>query len=126
MKIKVFTPNHSGKIEFTPAELEKLLNEVYTDGQNNCNCGKTITWTNPYLNQPMCYQDEKTIATSATSNDESACECANPQRKAYTATFNINSEDAKEMSKHIDEIIKNATARIDNDAFSKLAKELNF
>ena len=126
MTVKVFTPNHSGKIEFTPAELEKLLNEVYEDGQNNCNCGKTITWTNPYLNQPMYYQDEITITTSATSNDESACECANPQRKAYTATININSEDAKEMSKHIDEIIKNATARIDNDAFSKLAKELNF
>ena len=126
MKIKVFQTNPNGKIEFTPAELEKLLNDTYEEGQRNCNCRSHITWTAPYLNQPMCYQDEKTIITSATNNDESACECANPQRKAYTATFNINSEDAKEMSKHIDEIIKNATARIDNDAFSKLAKELNF
>jgi hypothetical protein len=30
------------------------------------------------------------------------------------------------MSKHINEIVKNVTAKIDNDAFSKLAKELNF
>ena len=126
MKIKVFTPNERGKIEFTPAELEKLLNDTYAEGQRNCNCGTNITWTNPYLNQPMCYQDEKTITTCASSNDESACECANPQRKAYTATININSEDAKEMSKHIDEIIKNAAAKMDNDAFSRLAKELNF
>ena len=112
MKIKVFQTNPNGKIEFTPAELEKLLNDTFAEGQKECNCNKSITWTNPYLNQPMHYQDE------------SACECANPQRKAYTATFNINPEDAKEMSKHIDNIIK--TVAEDNTVFSKLAKELNF
>ena len=126
MKIKVFQTNPNGKIEFTPAELEKLLNDTFAEGQKECNCNKTITWTNPYLTQPLYYQDEKTTTTCASSNDEGACECANPQRKAYTATININSEDAKEMSKHIDEIIKNAVARIDNDVFSKLAKELDF
>lgn len=128
MKIKVFTPNANGKIEFTPAELEKLLNDTFAEGQKECNCNNTITWTNPYLNQSMCYQDEKTNTTCTTDNDEAtyACECANPARKAYAATFSINPEDAKEISRHIDEVIKNATAKINNDAFSKLAKELNF
>jgi hypothetical protein len=48
MKVKVFQSNHNGKIEFTRAELEKLLNEVYTDGYNE---GKTShwTWTSPYV-----------------------------------------------------------------------------
>ena len=132
MKIKVFTPNVHGKIEFTPAELEKLLNEVYEDGQRNCNCGKTITWTNPYLVPTMQYQDEKTVTTSASgctiNNDEVSCECANPARKAYTATFNINSEDAKKMSERIDEIFNGLapSTKTANDAFTKLAKELNF
>lgn len=32
MTVKVFQTNKNGKIEFTRAELEKLLNEVYSDG----------------------------------------------------------------------------------------------
>ena len=126
MKIKVFQTNSNGKIEFTPAELEKLLNDIYEEGQRNCNCRSHITWTNPYLSPTSYYQDVEGITTCATSNDENTCERAIPHSKTYTTTININSEDAKEMSKHIDEIIKNTTARIDNDAFSKLAKELNF
>lgn len=108
MKIKVFQTNYNGKIEFTPAELEKLLNDIYEEGQRNCNCGSHITWTNPYT-------------TPYITNE--------PNLTPYTVTTTLNSSDAKEISKHIDEVIKNATARtarIDNDAFSKLAKELNF
>ena len=109
MKIKVFTPNERGKIEFTPEELEKLLNDTYAEGQRNCNCGSNITWTNPYI----------TPYVSTTITNESK---PNP----YTVTATFNSNDAKEMSKRVNEVIKNATAKIDNDAFSKLAKELNF
>lgn len=109
MKIKVFNYNQNGKIEFTPAELEKLLNDTYAEGQRNCNCNNHITWTNPCV----------TPYITATSNDS-----ASP--KTYTTTLNVNSESAEEVSKHINEIIKNVTAKIDNDAFSKLAKELNF
>ena len=103
MKIKVFTPNVNGKIEFTPAELEKLLNDTYEEGQRNCNCGSKITWTSPYIS----------TTTSASTN-------------GAPATITLNNTDAKEMSKHINEIIQNAAAKIDSDAFSKLAKELNF
>lgn len=116
MKIKVFTPNVHGKIEFTPAELEKLLNEVYTDGQNNCNCGKTITWTNPYINTTPYYS-----TTCATNSDKDSTTIATNEVKPH---ITIDSTDAAEISKHIDKIIQNATTQ--NDVFSKLAKELNF
>lgn len=109
--IKVFTVNGNGKIEFTKAELEKLLNEVYAEGQKNCNCGNTITWTNPY----PAYLN--TANSEATTSNTSA-----PNVHSVTTSFNV--EDAKEMSKHIDKIIKNATEN--NDVFSKLARELNF
>ena len=117
MKVKVFTPNHNGKIEFTPAELEKLLNEVYEDGQRNCNCNKSITWINPYGNTVPCYS-----TTCATNSDkDSTTLAATNDIKPHIA---INSTDAAELSKHIDEIIQKAATQ--NDVFSKLAKELNF
>ena len=109
MKIKVFTPNERGKIEFTREELEKLLNDTYAEGQRNCNCGSHITWTNPYITPYV------STTTSAVTNGAPA-----------TTTITLNNAEAKEMSKHIDEIIKGASAKINNDAFSKLAKELNF
>lgn len=52
MKIKVFEPNRYGKIEFTRAELEKLLNEVYTDGYKEGEYdarSRSWTWTSPYV-----------------------------------------------------------------------------
>ena len=109
--IRVFTVNGNGKIEFTKAELEKLLNEVYAEGQNDCNCGH-ITWTNPYTTPYINCSDSTT--TNASTSGAPA-----------TATITLNNiEDAKEMSKHIDKIIKNAAES--NSAFSKLARELNF
>lgn len=51
MKIKVFTKNKDGKIEFTEDELKKLLDEVYWEGYND----HPFTWTwqtpsyNPYI-----------------------------------------------------------------------------
>lgn len=114
MMIKVFEINNKGKIEFTREELEKLLNDTYAEGQRNCNCGSNITWTNPYIAPYV-----STTNSEATTSNVSA-------PKVHTITTALNATDAKEMSKRVDEIIKNATARIDNDAFSKLAKELSF
>ena len=112
MKIKVFVPNVNGKIEFTPAELEKLLNDTYAEGQRNCNCGSNITWTNPYV----------TPYISTTSNEATTSNTSAPT--THTVTTTLNAADAKEMSKHIDEIIK--VAAENNSVFSKLAKELTF
>ena len=100
--IKVFTVNGNGKIEFTKAELEKLLNEVYAEGQNDCNCGKNFTWTSPY---PAYLSD--TITTNNTTVEAS-------KNSAPTFKININESDAKAASKCL------------NDVFSKLSKELNF
>ena len=50
-KIKVFSINEKGKIEFTKEQLEQLLNETYRDGYNDGNA-PTYTWTTttPYIN----------------------------------------------------------------------------
>ena len=118
MKIKVFVPNVNGKIEFTPAELEKLLNDTYEEGQRNCNCncGSKLTWTSPYISPYV----SPTIRETITSTDSNT---STPEAHFVTT---LNAADAKEMSKHINEIVKNASAKIDKDAFSKLARELNF
>ena len=50
IKIRVFSPNERGKIEFTKEELQKLLNEVYNEGKMNSytiSYGSNIT-TTPY------------------------------------------------------------------------------
>jgi hypothetical protein len=48
VKIKIFTSDENGKISFTKAELENLLNEVYSEGQRDGYCSmSTIT---PYYN----------------------------------------------------------------------------
>lgn len=45
MKIKVFTKNKDGKIEFAEDELKKLLDEVYWEGYNDN--PHTWTWQTP-------------------------------------------------------------------------------
>ena len=47
MQVKVFKFDKNGRISFTQAELERLLNEVYEGGFND---GKKTcwTWTSPY------------------------------------------------------------------------------
>lgn len=47
-KIKVFSINEKGKIEFTKEQLEQLLNETYKDGYND-GTTRTYSWTTPYL-----------------------------------------------------------------------------
>lgn len=48
IKIRVFSPNERGKIEFTKEELQKLLNEVYNEGKMDSytiSYGSNITTT---------------------------------------------------------------------------------
>lgn len=128
MKVKVFQTNSNGKIEFTPAELEKLLNDTYEEGQRNCNCAKGITWTNPYIT-PYC----DTITTNFTiKNDkEESCECANPSHKPYPSITmkELSKEDMERVTKEISNLV-NANRALRphevHDVFTNLAKELNF
>ena len=51
IRIRVFSYNEKGKIEFTKEELQKLLNEVYNEGKADnytISYGSNIT-TSPYL-----------------------------------------------------------------------------
>ena len=125
--IKVFTVNENGKIEFTKAELEKLLNDVYAEGQRNCNCNKSFTWTCPYTTPYYSTTSttpyySTTSTTCATNSDkDSTTIAAINDIKPHVA---INSTDTTGLSKLIDKTIKDAATQ--NDVFSKLAKELNF
>lgn len=65
MKIKIMYPNNKGKIELTKEELEKLLNESYSEGYSD-GCHKSYytisTPSYPYI----------TYGVSCTSNDSYA------------------------------------------------------
>ena len=143
MKIKVFEPNRYGKIEFTRAELEKLLNEVYTDGYNE---GKSShwTWTSPYISS--CdgitltnaidtkittdktvpnYNADKISTSNAALDSIHAVDNEIKNNASYTVKVN-----GADISKLVNDIF--GTRASNNvpenvvDAFDKLAKELNF
>ena len=150
MKVKVFYPNREGKIEFTRQELEKLLDEVYREGQKDCNCNKTWTWgtrTTPYYNGSLISDSTSNAATAATANpdlstaiyatdnnvnDDSKAvtiKSNDKEAKPYSITMKINEADVnkaaevfKAMLDHKDAI----TPQKIEDVFSGLAKELNF
>lgn len=44
-RVKVFSPNEKGKIEFTKREIEKLLQEIYNEGYRD---GSQSKWTISY------------------------------------------------------------------------------
>ena len=48
VKIKIFTSDANGKVSFTKAELENLLNEVYSEGQRDSYCSISTTPYTPY------------------------------------------------------------------------------
>lgn len=80
MMVKVFQSNANGKIEFTRAELEKLLNEVYKKGYDNGASDTKQnywTWTSPYISTTNLRTPEVTYATNtSTSIDNLRCDNA--------------------------------------------------
>lgn len=44
-RVKVFSPNENGKIEFTKREIERLLQEIYSEGYKD---GTQSKWTISY------------------------------------------------------------------------------
>lgn len=143
MKVKVFQSNHNGKIEFTRAELEKLLNEVYTDGYNE---GKSShwTWTSPYVSScdgiTLTNAIDTKIATDKSASNYNNSEVATLNtslsstnavdkeiKNNPTYTVKVNGTD---ISKLVNDIFGAKTSNNvpENvvDAFDKLAKELNF
>lgn len=78
MMVKVFQSNANGKIEFTRAELEKLLNEVYKKGYDNGASDTKQnywTWTSPYISTTNLRTPEATYTTNTgTSIDNLRCD----------------------------------------------------
>lgn len=143
MKVKVFQSNHNGKIEFTRAELEKLLNEVYTDGYNE---GKSShwTWNSPYVNScdgialtnaidtktatdktVPAYNADKISTSNATLDSTHAVDNQIKNNPSYTVKVN-----GIDISKLVNDVFgaraSNSVPKDVVDAFDKLAKELNF
>lgn len=143
MKVKVFYPNREGKIEFTRQELEKLLDEVYREGQKDCNCSRSWTWTTPYYNGSLT-SNSTTNATATTPNLSTATyttdnttidnfkadtSVSDKETKPYSITMKINEADVSKAAEAFKTMLdqKGAiTPRKIEDVFSGLAKELNF
>lgn len=153
MKVKVFQPNSYGKIEFTRAELEKLLNEVYDGGFRDGEAAQreksTWAWTSPYVYN----NDLSTTTISGTSMpltinssttqpvDKLTCTLAADTNKNNTSiatgatvkttpdgTITVSSIDKGTALKHVNDILA-SIQQIQNqpgDVFTNLAKELNF
>ena len=81
MSIKVFQTNSNGKIEFTRAELEKLLNDTYKeghrDGEDKAN-NSYWTWIAPTLTSTpsITYDGNSTIRTTP---DSATITCTNAE-----------------------------------------------
>ena len=144
MKVKVFESNHNGKIEFTRAELEKLLNEIYKEGYRD---GEgSGSWT--YLNNARQADSASITTTNAkidkdalnkiagvsytANNDEGAKNTAttnSTKPNTYTVTMKCNEADINKAADALRELLNNpgalSTKAVD-DAFSRLSKELNF
>ena len=144
MKVKVFQTNSQGKIEFTRAELEKLLNEMYTEGyKDGEDIGRSQNWITPYINPTPYCGDTAYITPTITNSDKEknidkptcANDVANPsiEKKNNPMSYSINLDggDVHSLSKAVNEIIANATRGVRPSAntlsaFDALAKELNF
>ena len=65
MQVKVFKFDKNGKVSFTQAELEKLLNEVYNGGYSDGKrAGNYWTWTSPYYTWNNTYSNSTSTLTA--------------------------------------------------------------
>ena len=134
MSIKVFQTNANGKIEFTRAELEKLLNETYKEGHRD-GANKAInsywTWTAPYIESgivnvtplngtsTVTYRD--TLSSPASTSEGITISCDNAKidteelaklagASKITANVSVNGSKAQtynlnSLAKEIDQIL---------------------
>ena len=151
MSVKVFQTNSNGKIEFTRAELEKLLNDTYKEGHRDGEAkanNSYWTWTAPTLTNTssITYGGNPAIRTTPDSvtvtctnakvdTDTIAKLAAAPKEEAeITANVSINGAkaqtyDLSSLAKEIDQIFFGRTpcgtyATPKNEHNADLAKEL--
>lgn len=128
MKVKVFRPNDNGKIEFTPNELEELLNEVYSegfdDGESNGANKSSYTWTAPgfgtwYTEIKPTLVNDVAIAEPEKENAGTSLENSSKESEYDSAYFNS-------VTKAITDLVRNTGIKAKSSCFDELAKELNF
>lgn len=73
IKIRVFSYNERGKIEFTKEELQKLLNEVYNEGKAD---NYTISYGSNVATTPYSHSTI-TTSNSSTSIDKNNLDSLN-------------------------------------------------
>ena len=104
MMVKVFQSNANGKIEFTRAELEKLLNEVYKKGYDNGASDTKQnywTWTSPYISTTNLRTPEITYATNtSTSIDNLKCNNASKVATLEPTKCEVDGLEAKRDSSY--------------------------
>ena len=129
MSVKVFQTNSNGKIEFTRAELEKLLNDTYKEGHRDGEAkanNSYWTWTAPVLTSTpsITYGGNSTIratpdsatitCTNAKVDTDMLAKLAVPKEEAdthkITANVSVNGAkaqtyDLSALAKEIDQIL---------------------
>lgn len=139
MKVKIFQPNHNGKIEFTRVELEKLLNEVYNDGYHEGEAAgrsQAWTWTSPSISTQPYYATSTLLGMNSNNSDNNenldklTCNAVKKETpdaavttKIPTYTITMGREDVDNLTKTINSLVTGAKPY---DVFTNLAKELNF
>ena len=122
MQVKVFKFDKNGKVSFTQAELEKLLNEVYTGGYNDGKRANNYwTWTSPYWTW-----SNTTINSGSTLTAKDTNTIVNSPNITWTTT--TNSTDATiTASMHTDDdnaikVNDNVTYTVDTSCLNNYKK----
>lgn len=143
MKVKIFQPNARGKIEFTRAELEKLLNEIYEEGRKDCErthhypfvyntpyydtITNTITTSGASINSTSASDSiDKLTCNSVTTDNACANSFTTPSFTLTIGDINTDSTNKQKINQQVQEIIDKFKNAQTNDPFTTLAKELNF
>lgn len=104
MMVKVFQSNANGKIEFTRAELEKLLNEVYKKGYDTGAYDTKQnywTWTSPYISTTNLRTPEVTYATNtSTSIDNLRCDNASKVAATESTKCEVDALETKKNNSY--------------------------
>lgn len=132
MKVKVFESNQKGKVEFTRAELEKLLNEIYMDGYREGEAharSSTWTWTIPcYDYATTAITGDSTSSNTISISDKNCADGALASKSTSIGTTTVDSAKTNYADAVLTVAPKITATSLDDakDFIAKLAKELNF
>ena len=124
MSVKVFQTNSNGKIEFTRAELEKLLNDTYKEGHRDGEAkanNSYWTWTAPTLTNTPLINYGGNLSGIRSTPDSVTFTCNNaevdadaiakltvPKEEAdvHKITANVSANDAKVQTYDLSALVK--------------------